>query len=175
MARFRVGMSFPVTIVAYNPEWPAFYENERKLVQSVIGANIIQIDHIGSTAVPGLGAKPIIDILASMESQEIADNSLPYLAEIGYTDVTPEPQEPDWFFCLGKHSNGQVYHLHIVKHGTAHWKKHIVFRDILRLNPDVAEEYFELKKELASKFRDDRVAFTDGKAEFIERNLVGRS
>ena len=164
-------MSFPVIIVDYNSQWPILYEKESELIQSILGYRIIQIDHIGSTAVPRLSAKPIIDILASMESQEIADNSLPLLAEIGYTDITLEPQEPDWYYCLGKRQNEQVYHLHLVKHGSDHWEKHIVFRDILRQNPDIAKEYLELKKELASKFREDRIAYTDAKVEFIERAL----
>jgi GrpB-like predicted nucleotidyltransferase (UPF0157 family) len=164
-------MSFPVIIVDYDPRWPAIFMAESELLLSTIGSSIIQIDHIGSTAVPGLGAKPIIDILASMESQEVADASLPALGGIGYTDVTPEPEEPDWFYCLGKPPHSVGYHLHLVKHGSAHWRKHLVFRDILRQDQHVACEYLELKKNLASKYRNNRMAYTDSKAEFIERTL----
>jgi GrpB-like predicted nucleotidyltransferase (UPF0157 family) len=158
----------PVYIVDYDPRWPTHYEEESESILATMGSRIIQIDHIGSTSVPGLGAKPIIDILAGMESQEVADASLAELAGIGYVDVTPEPEEPDWFYCLGKPPHSVGYHLHLMKHGTDFWRMHIVFRDILRANPRVAGQYLELKQALAKTHRNDRLAYTNAKAGFIE-------
>jgi GrpB-like predicted nucleotidyltransferase (UPF0157 family) len=92
----------PITIVPYNPSWPVFYEEEKSRILEAIGEIVVDIDHVGSTAVPGLSAKPIIDIMAGLRGPSDAEACLPPLVELGYDDVTPEPEEDDWFYCWGR-------------------------------------------------------------------------
>jgi len=160
-----------ITVVAYNPEWPRSYEEEKERILDAIGEHVKSIEHIGSTSVPGLGAKPILDIIAGLDSQEIADRCLPALAAIGYDDVTPEPTDDDWYYCLGKGPHSPGVHLHLVKHGSGFWMRHIMFRDYLRTHPDTAKEYFELKLRLVEKYADMREVYTESKTDFIENVL----
>ncbi len=161
-------MSHPLIIVDYDPRWPELYEEEKKVILGVIGHKVSIIEHIGSTSVPGLGAKPIIDMMAGVDSQEDADECVSLLLDVGYDDVTPEPEEEEWFNCLGKGHRGVYHHLHLVKSGSAWFEKHILFRDFLRGNPEVAREYHELKRRLAERYRNERQSYTDAKTEFID-------
>ncbi|MCW4049583.1 MAG: GrpB family protein [Candidatus Bathyarchaeota archaeon] len=158
-----------ITVVEYDPEWPMYYEKEKKLILEAISEYVITIDHIGSTSIPGLGAKPIIDILAGMDSQETADSCLEPLSRIGYDDVTPEPQEDDWYYCLGKGPHSPGVHLHFVKDGCDHWRKHILVRDYLRTHPEICREYYEMKLALVSRYADQREIYTESKSGFINR------
>jgi len=160
-----------ITVVEYDPEWPRFYEEEKKLILDAVSEHIKSIEHFGSTSVPGLGAKPIIDIIAGLDIQEVADRCLPALAAIGYDDVTPESTDDDWYYCLGKGPHSPGVHLHLVKYGSGFWKRHILYRDYLRANPETAMEYYELKKRLVEKYADMREVYTESKTEFINRVL----
>jgi GrpB-like predicted nucleotidyltransferase (UPF0157 family) len=157
-----------VIIVDYDPGWPVLYEKERKQILEIIGDRILGIEHIGSTAVPGLGAKPIIDIMAGVRDRVNADECLLPLRKIGYTDVTVEPENPEWFYCLGKAPHSTGYHLHLMKYQSDHWKRHLAFRDYLRSHPEVAKKYFRLKKRLSRKYGTDRVGYTNAKTAFIK-------
>jgi len=161
-------LNAPVIIVSYDPQWPKFYESETKLIREVLGGRILAIEHIGSTAVPNLGGKNIVDIMAGVSSIEEAKQSLAPLGSIGYTEVIPQVGNADWYYCLEKSKQTRWYHLHLVRFGSEHWKKHIVFRDFLRKNPKVAQEYYTLKKELAAKYGTDRLGYTEAKTAFIK-------
>jgi len=161
-------MPGPVVIVDYDPDWPILYEKEKQQILGAIREGILGIEHIGSTAVPGLGAKPIIDIMAGVRDKANADECLLPLQRIGYTDVTPEPENPEWFYCLGKASHSTGFHLHLMKYQSSTWNRHLVFRDYLRSHPDVAEKYFRLKKGLSKKYGTDRVGYTNAKTAFIK-------
>ena len=158
----------PITIEPYNPSWPVFYVKEKSRILETIGEMVVDIDHIGSTAVPGLSAKPIIDIMAGLRGSSDAEVCLPLLGELGYDDVTPEPEEDDWFYCLGKGSHSIGYHLHLVKAGSQFQERHILFRDYLRTNQEDARRYQVLKERLAFEYRDMREEYTNAKTEFIE-------
>jgi len=162
-------MSSPVRIVDHDPQWAILYEEEKLRILAVIGHKLMAIEHIGSTAVPGLGAKPIVDIMAAVLGSTDADECLPLLKPLGYEDVTPQPENPDWYYCLGKRNRGKhLYHLHLVRFNGEHWKKHLLFRDFLRTHPEVAQRYHELKKKLATKYQSDRERYTEAKTSFIE-------
>jgi GrpB-like predicted nucleotidyltransferase (UPF0157 family) len=161
-------MDNSVVIVDYNLQWPALYEEEEELICKTLGNRIIAIEHIGSTAVPNLGGKNIIDITAGVNSVREANQCLSLLGGIGYKDVTPQPNDTEWYYCLGKGQHRVGYHLHLVKYNSEHWKKHLTFRDFLRKNPRVAQDYFNLKKELAAKHGIDRLGYTEAKSTFIE-------
>jgi len=161
-----------VIIVNYDPNWPILYEKEKKQILEAVGNKILAIEHIGSTAVPGLGAKPIIDIMAGVRQKTEADECLIPLQKIGYIDVTPEPDNSEWFYCLGKEPHSVGCHLHLVKFPSNHWKKQLVFRDYLRSHPNVAEKYYGLKKELSEKYGSDRIGYTEAKTAFIEKVIL---
>jgi len=157
----------PVILVDYDPAWPSLYEAERRRILDAVGGKILSIEHVGSTSVPGLGAKPIIDIVAGVDSKFAADECVELLKPVGYTDVTPE-DSPEWFYCLGRGPHSVGYHLHLVLEGSPFHLKHIVFRDYLRSHPEAAAEYYALKKRLSARYRENRVAYTESKTGFID-------
>ena len=160
-----------VIIVDYDTQWPTLYEKEKALVRRVLEHRICALEHVGSTAVPKLGGKNI-DIMAGVKSVDEANQCISPLESIGYKDVTPQPDNTEWYYCLGKGPHSVGYHLHLVKFNSEHWKKHIVFRDFLRKNPQIAQEYFNLKKRLAIKYGTDRLGYTEAKSPFIESILT---
>ncbi|MCJ7573299.1 GrpB family protein [Candidatus Bathyarchaeota archaeon] len=160
-------MPAPVIVVDYDPAWPSLYEAERRRIMGAAGGRILSIEHVGSTSVPGLGAKPIIDITAGVDSKHAADECVELLKPVGYTDVALE-DSPEWFYCLGRGPHSVGYHVHLVLEGSPFHLKHIVFRDYLRSHPETAAEYYELKKRLSTQYRENRVAYTDSKSGFID-------
>lgn len=166
-------MSRPVTIVDYNPMWPIVYEEEKHQIQKKIGHKIVKIEHMGSTSIHGLGGKPIIDIITGVLNYTDADECVTLLQDLGYTDVTPEPEEPDWYYCLGKKYQGKSdqiknFHLHLAKYPSHFYNKHLIFRNYLRTHPKVSQQYFELKKGLASEYGSNREGYTEAKNQFIK-------
>jgi GrpB-like predicted nucleotidyltransferase (UPF0157 family) len=159
-------MPRPVVIAPYDLAWPRIYEEEGKLIRGTVGGIIRSLEHVGSTSVPGLCAKPIIDIIAGVDGRDDAEKFRALLKPLGYDDASTG-DNPDWYYCLAKTAHVPGFHLHLVKEGSPHHLKHILFRDWLRTHPADAEAYKELKTRLAVKYRNDRVAYTDGKTEFI--------
>lgn len=156
----------------YDPRWPAIYEEEKRCILNVIGHKVLGIEHIGSTAVIGLGAKPIIDIMAGVNGLTDANELIPLLREIGYEDVTPEPRHPEWYYCLGKvyreeNAGLENFHLHLMKFRSETWERHMLFRDFLRTHPKVAQKYDRLKRKMATKYGSDREGYTNAKTKFI--------
>jgi GrpB-like predicted nucleotidyltransferase (UPF0157 family) len=162
--------SDPIIIVDYDPRWPTLYAQERELILKWTGQHLAAIEHIGSTSVPGLGAKPIIDIMAAVRSLSDAASCIEPLARIGYEyvpkheDVMPERR----YFHKGASRGTRLAHLHMVELNSDFWRRHLLFRDFLRAHPSAAEQYYRLKKELALKLGAAREAYTDAKTSFIE-------
>jgi len=171
-------MKRPVIIVEYDPDWPNIYKKEKARILKVIGHKVLAIEHIGSTAVPGLGAKPIVDLMAGVYNLNDAKECVELLQQhLEFIDITPEPNNPEWFYCIGnktKPDDKNTIHLHLIKYESNHWKKHILFRDYLRAHPDVAQQYYVFKKKLAAKYRNDREAYTDAKKSFVDM-VIGRT
>jgi len=159
----------PVVIVDYDPRWPGLYEEERDRILAIVGSLIIGIEHIGSTAVPGLGGKPIIDIMPGVRSLADAERCLEPLEGIGY-EYVPEYNEliPERRYFHKGPPQGRTHHLHVVERASDFWERHLLFRDWLRTHPEDAQKYYLLKKELADRFGRDREGFTDAKTPFIE-------
>ena len=107
-------MPRPVIIVPYNQDWPRIYEKERKLILGATGGIIRSLEHIGSTSIPGLWSKPIIDIIAGVNNLKSAEECRNILKTLRYEDVSPG-DHPDWYYCLGKISHGPGFHQHLVK------------------------------------------------------------
>jgi GrpB-like predicted nucleotidyltransferase (UPF0157 family)/GNAT superfamily N-acetyltransferase len=161
----------PVSISPYDPEWPARFERERTLLEGAIGAWVSGgIHHVGSTAVPGLEAKPIIDILVGVESLESSRACFEPLAPLGYLHAPYLQDEMHWF-CK-PHPSRRTHHLHLVPTGSRRFADELAFRDRLRESPDMARSYAELKRDLAVRFRHDREAYTEAKADFVRETLA---
>lgn len=163
----------PVELVACDPVWPRMFETERARLLSMFPTAFIVIEHIGSTAVPGMSAKPIIDILAGVESFGDFETLSSRLCERGYSTsagFNAAMSDRKWFMRWA--DGRRTHHLHVVVHGADFWSDRLAFRARLRANPDAATRYESLKINLAARFRDDREAYTQAKAEFV-RSLGG--
>ena len=146
----------PVIIHPYNPLWPCIYEEERQVIEMSLGQRLLSIEHVGSTSVPSLPSKNIVDILAGVVDREAADECRCILQDTGYDDVTQE-DHLEWCYCLGKSLDDAYCHLHLVKEGSFHQKNHTTFRDWLRAHPEDAQAYAKLKMTLADKHRNERL------------------
>ncbi|MEE8390599.1 MAG: GrpB family protein, partial [Anaerolineae bacterium] len=158
-----------VELVSYDPNWPAQYESEKAHIQAVLGDLAVGIYHIGSTAVPGLAAKPVIDILVTVRRLQDATACVAPLQTLDYTFVD-YPQNIDRrFFRKG---TPRTHHLHIVEQGGASMIEHLAFRDALRADPELVQRYAELKAKLAIRFKNERAKYSDSKTAFVE-SVIG--
>ncbi len=160
-----------VHIVPYDPAWPSLFEQEANVLRSLFPKPFVgRIEHFGSTAVPGLPSKPIIDIIVEVRSSEAARTQIaPVLVDLGYEYFwrTDLEEHYAWFIKRGSNQN-RSHHLHMVEPDSDFWKR-IYFRDYLRQFPDVAAEYTELKQRLCALHHNDRIGYTEGKTEFVTR------
>lgn len=168
-------LSEKISIVPYDTHWPEMFEQERLHLLSCLPADLIKrIEHFGSTAVPGLTAKPIVDMLVEVTSlDETRKRIAPVLEAQGY-DYFWRPSWGDdtppyyaWFIKRDKNGN-RTHHIHMVQSYLEHRDK-LLFRDYLIENPAVAKEYGNLKIKLSREFENDRVAYTKAKTDFIVR------
>jgi GrpB-like predicted nucleotidyltransferase (UPF0157 family) len=157
-----------IHVVPYDASWPERFETERRVLVDAIGAYITgTIEHVGSTAVPGLAAKPVIDIMVGVESLVASRPALSPLEGLGYCYF---PYRPDVMHWLCKPSpQFRTHHLHLVPFRSRLWIERIAFRDYLREHSDIAAEYAHLKRLLAERHRFDREAYTDAKETFIRQ------
>lgn len=162
----------PIRLVAYDPDWPRRFERERAALAGAIGPWIAGgIHHVGSTAVPGLAAKPIIDILVGVRDLDESRACLePLGAELGYLYAPYMAEEMHWL-CK-PHPSRRTHHLHLVPSGSERYRAELAFRDRLRADAEQAAEYLALKQGLARRFENDREAYTAAKSDFIRRALV---
>lgn len=160
-------MNSPVRLVDYDPKWPILYEEEKASILGVIGDFIVNIQHIGSTAVPGLGAKPIIDIMVAIRQLALIEKCIQPLQTIGYEYLGEYGIPGRHYFRKPPGHPHSTHHLHMVERESDFWERHILFRDFLRVHPEEAQRYYELKRELATKFVSDRDVYTDAKTSFI--------
>lgn len=160
----------PVRLVAYDPEWPAQFVRERALLQRVLARWLVgPIEHIGSTAIPGMTAKPVIDIMAAVEGLDASRPAIAAAARAGYIHFPYRADQMHWF-CKPSEAR-RTHHLHLVSLGSALWRERLAFRDRLRSDAALAREYIALKQGLARRFAEDREAYTDAKTPFVRRVL----
>ncbi len=158
----------PVEIVPYDEAWPGLFEAEReKLIGAIAPWLAGPIAHIGSTAIPGLAAKPVIDIMAAVESLDASRPALAVLAGLDYCYFPYRPDSEHWFCKPSPYH--RTHHLHLIPFCSAQLAVTIAFRDYLRAHPETAAEYQEMKMHLAVEFHLDREAYTQAKAPFITR------
>ena len=159
-----------VVVVEYDASWPRTFHDQRALLEEVFGTTA-RIEHVGSTAVPGLGAKPIIDIMVGLPALSDAEARIQLLSWLGYEYVPDyEAQLPSRRYFRSMR-DGRAFHLHCVVYNGAEWRRHIAFRDYLRDHPATAAEYFALKQSLAARHRSDRAGYTSAKRRFVDTVL----
>ena len=159
-----------IELVPHRAEWKTLFEAEANLLREAVGNYAVAIEHIGSTSVSGLEAKPIIDILVGVRKLDDAQKSIAPLACIGYEYRGEQGINGRFYFRKG---TGEVstHHLNVVEMTGDFWRSHLLFRDYLRQHADAAQSYGKLKRELALKHQGNRPAYTEAKADFIERLL----
>jgi GrpB-like predicted nucleotidyltransferase (UPF0157 family) len=157
----------PVRIEPYDPTWPTRFAAEQARLHA-LAPELLAIEHIGSTAIPGLAAKPIIDIIAAVPTLAIADQLVTRLCTHGYItypEFNRTLADRRW---LMRHAAGRrTHHLHLVLPASPHWTQCIQFRDALRSNNKLRDQYAALKQKLAIEHTTDRDAYGNAKAAFI--------
>ena len=148
--------------------WHRLYAEEEARLRAAVGGRVVAFEHVGSTAVCGISAKPIIDIAAAVLDAAEAERCVGPLQAIGYEYRGDGGIAGRFYFVKGEQ---RTHHLHMSELGSDIWRNHLAFRDYLRQHPTAADEYERLKRDLASKYRNDRGAYTEGKAAFIEAIL----
>ncbi len=162
----------PVRIVAHDPAWAGRFGEQRDRLMAILGDLLAgAVEHIGSTAVAGLPAKPVVDILAPVHSLDTARGALPALAEDGWLDWPDDPAGHYRLWLLRPHPAARTHHLHVIAHGDPHAGALLAFRDALRADADLRERYAQLKRRVAAAHRDNRNAYTNAKTAFIEQAL----
>jgi GrpB-like predicted nucleotidyltransferase (UPF0157 family) len=164
----RMPADAPVEIVPYDPGWPHRFDDEAQRLRDVLRPWLAgSIEHIGSTAVPGLAAKPVVDIMAGVESLDASRPAIAALTDVGYC-YAPYKADAEHWFCKPSPAF-RTHHLHLVPIVSPQWSRTLAFREYLRTNPDIAAEYADLKRRLAEQYHFDREAYTAAKHPFIDR------
>ncbi len=154
----------PIIVTAYDPSWPDRFEEYRAcLVESLDGLKAV-VEHIGSTAVPGLAAKPVIDIMVAVPD---SDDEASYVAAIERCGVQLRSKDDGHRYFRPLPPLPRTVQIHVVDLGSEWQRTHVLFRDYLRAHPGAAKAYGEMKRGLAVTFRDDRLAYNAAKTEFI--------
>ncbi len=162
-------MSVPVIVADYDPAWPRLFEELRDRVVAALGDLVVAVEHVGSTAVPGLPAKPIVDLDVVIATAADLPAAIERLATLGYVhrgDLGIPGRE-----AFSRPSDTPPHHLYVCARDSTELRRHLLFRDYLRTHPEDARAYGALKRQLATRFRDDREAYTEAKSAFVAEIL----
>lgn len=155
-----------IRIVAYDPTWPRLFSSEAAKIRGTLGDVAVDIHHIGSTSVPGLQSKPIVDILVTVSDiSDLASYQVP-LERIGYA-FTYHLEFPDLHFFGRPRQRPRRFHVHVCQDGSAHERRHLAVRDYLVAHPQEARQYGSIKAEAAASFPGDRIAYMDAKDPWV--------
>ena len=165
----------PVTISPYDPEWPRLFAAESAQLRACLPPALVgRIEHFGSTAVPGLAAKPVVDMLVEVPSLEVVQTVIaPILTARGYEyfwrPSWQNPDRPEYAWFIKRDAGGKrTHHIHMLEPQSSEWER-VLFRDYLIAHPELAEEYGALKTRIAQAFPNDRIGYAKAKTEFITR------
>ncbi len=159
----------PIIVVDYNANWSSQYEQEKQQILLALGDTVTNIQHTGSTSVPGLAAKPVIDMLLGLKQIPPLSMQVSSLEAIGYSYHGELGIPGRHYFRKGMPRTHQI---HAVLTDGEFWERHILFRDFLRNNPLAAQRYAALKRKLAQEFAGDRTSYTNNKTPLIEQLLI---
>jgi GrpB-like predicted nucleotidyltransferase (UPF0157 family) len=155
-----------IRIVDPDRAWPALAERELRRIAEAVGDAAVRVEHVGSTAVPGLAAKPIIDLQLSVDALEPRERYVVPLDGLGYL-FAPAPESPDHHFFAKPPERPRTHHLHVCEAGSEHELRHVAVRDFLRGHPGEAARYAALKRAVAARHPQDRLAYIEGKDEYV--------
>lgn len=165
-----------VKLLHHNHKWAELFEKERKLLKKTFGDAIIAIEHVGSTAIPGIPAKPIIDMNIGVKSLKVAREMKNRFEKLWYEHRPFVPgktkKELKWqeLYVKGPETK-RTHHAHVTVYGNNYWKNDILFRDYLRQNSSRAKKYAKLKMKLAENYANDREKYTKSKKQFIDQTV----
>ena len=157
-----------VVLADPDPAWTDRFLVEERALRNAVGDMVLGVQHVGSTSIPGMVAKPILDIAVAVSSFEKGKRCVGPIESLGYEYRGEHGVPRRHYFVKGV---PRTHHVHMVEVESFDWRKMIAFRDVLRDQLDVADEYARLKRRLASEFPNDRQSYQDGKANFIENVL----
>ncbi len=160
-----------IIVVPHNPLWPEQFRREAALISAIFGEALISIHHIGSTAIPGLSAKPVLDIMPLVRDISKVETYNRAMMDAGYQPKGEYGIVGRRFFVKGGEAD-RTHHLHVYERDHSEVERHLAFRDYLAAHPDEAQEYGLLKKRLAREFRDDIDGYMAGKDSFIKGILA---
>jgi GrpB-like predicted nucleotidyltransferase (UPF0157 family) len=157
-----------ISIAEYSEDWPRLFQQEQALLSAALGEAATVIEHIGSTSVKGLAAKPIIDMMIGLSDFALADLMVPKIVALGYDYIAKyNAVMPYRRFLIREAGQSRTHQIHMVEVDSEFWNRHILFRDYLRANAQVMLEYAALKKQLAARDWEDVNEYADAKTEFI--------
>jgi GrpB-like predicted nucleotidyltransferase (UPF0157 family) len=163
-----------VRVVPHDPDWPLLGRNLCRQLREAAGDHALDVAHVGSTAVPGLEAKPILDLALGTPTDALDPTLSEILHDLGYRFVADTGAAGGHLFALRTAPDVSVVHVHVVAYGGAQWHNYLVFRDVLRGDPQVRRTYAEVKRRLGERYPEDRAAYTAGKHDFVRWVLEGR-
>lgn len=158
-----------IVVVSHDPRWKMAFEDEARAVEHALGNTPIQLHHIGSTAIPGILAKPIIDLLGTVAALSLVDARAPAFERIGYGVMGAYGIEGRRYFRKCDLNGTRTHHLHVFEDGSHHVERHLAFRDYLIAYPEIAQEYSTLKKGLTTNDAPSWDAYIEGKDPFVRR------
>jgi GrpB-like predicted nucleotidyltransferase (UPF0157 family) len=165
-----VGLPDRVVVVPYDPAWPSEFETESKRILRALGDNVLYAHHIGSTAIPGIFAKPIVDILLEVHDLVRLDGQTGAMEDLGYEAMGEFGIPGRRYFRRRDRSGVRTHHVHAFQRGSAEIERLLAFRDYMIAHPAEAQAYGALKRELARVHAEDRQAYMDGKDGFIKEH-----
>lgn len=158
-----------VEVVPHNPQWQQAFNTESQSIASIIDRNLVLIHHIGSTAIPHIYAKPIIDILVEVKEINLVTKKTSAMIALGYEAMGEFGLIGRRYFRKENSLGIRTHHVHIYETNSSEIKRHLAFRDYMIAHPQAAEQYSLLKQELAKKYPDNIESYMDGKNDFIKR------
>ena len=164
-----------VVLVSHHRTWAEFFAGEAEALERTVGESVIAIEHVGSTAVLGLPAKPIIDIAVAVPSVEVIPTLSGKLSGLEYLDRGDAGGDGGHLFVRESAPGIRIIHLHMVTQTDPQWRRYLDFRDLLRNSSRAREQYAAWKGELAAKHRNDRQSYTEEKREIITNLLGGKA
>jgi GrpB-like predicted nucleotidyltransferase (UPF0157 family) len=168
-ARCPLGLESGVfRLVEYDDRWPALFAAERQRILNKCGTLALKLEHVGGTSIPGMCAKPVLDIAAGRPHDSSIQEYVASLREAGHEHRGERGVPGREFFCRGQ---PRAYHLHMVEEGGPLWRDYVAFRDYLRAHAQDAREFADLKRVLAVRFSEDREAYTNAKSSHVHEIL----
>jgi GrpB-like predicted nucleotidyltransferase (UPF0157 family) len=157
-----------VRLIEYDARWPALFTGEQQSIRDRCGGLRLRLEHVGGTSIPGMCAKPILDIAMGRPRDASSRDYIAALEEVGYEHRGERGVPGREFFCRGR---PRAYHLHLVEENGPLWRDYVAFRDYLRAHAEAARHFADLKRELAARFSQDREGYMTAKSSYVQEIL----